>query len=328
MFRKFCVGGIGVILIALFSNSLLAVDQKYPSKPVRLIVPFPAGGALDTMARELAHGMSPGLGQPVIVDNRTGAAGIIGVDAVAKAAPDGYTLSISQSSQLLVNQFLYKNLPYEPKRDFVLVAKIADSPLVLLVNEKIPAKDGKELRAYLKANQGKASFGSWGVGTVGHLSAAKLNEVTGARMVHASYRGEVPMVQDLAGGTVQLGFATAMQARVFLATGKIRAIAVTGTSRLPSLPNVPTLAEQGFDDKLFKTVGWSAIAAPAGTPKEVVQRLAKAFQVVADRSEVKQRVSELGFTVNYAGPTEFTALYDRDFPIWQSVVREIGVSLD
>ncbi|MGO4327142.1 Bug family tripartite tricarboxylate transporter substrate binding protein [Cupriavidus sp. 2TAF22] len=328
MIRKLCIGGLGVAVFGLLATPLLAAAEKYPSKPIRLVAPFSAGGALDSMARELAHGMSSRLGQPVIVDNRTGAAGIVGVDAVAKAAPDGYTLSVSQSSQLLVNQFLYKNLPYNPRRDLVLVAKIADSPLVLLVNQKVPVKDARELRAYLKANQGKLSYGSWGVGTVGHLSGSKLNEVTGAQMVHASYRGEVPMVQDLAAGNVQLGFATALQASVFLLTNKVKAIGVTGTSRLPSLPNVPTLAEQGFDEKLFKTVGWSAIAAPAGTPKEIVQRLADEFQLAANRPEVKKRISELGFNVNYAGPAEFAALYQRELPVWESVVKDSGASLD
>lgn len=328
MIRKLCVGALGIAAFALLVTPALAADQKYPTKPIRLVTPFPAGGALDAMARELAHGMSSRLGQPLVVDNRTGAAGIVGVDAVAKAAPDGYTLSVSQSSQLIVNQFLYKNLPYNPRRDLVLVAKIADSPLVLLVNEKVPAKDGKELRAYLKENQGKLSYGSWGVGTVGHLSGNKLNDVTGAKMVHASYRGEVPMVQDLAAGNVQLGFATALQASVFLSTGKVRAIGVTGTNRLPILPNVPTLAEQGFDDRLFKTVGWSAIAAPAGTPKEIVQRLADEFRLAADRPEVKKRVADLGFAVNFAGPDEFEALYRRELPIWEGVVKDSGATLD
>lgn len=328
MTRRLCIAALGVAVLGLLSPPLTAADARYPAKPIRLVAPFPPGGALDAMARELAHGMSSRLGQPVIVENRTGAAGIIGVDAVAKAPHDGYTLSVSQSSQLMVNQFLYKNLPYNPQRDFVLVAKIADSPLVLLVNEKIAVKDGKELRAYLKANQGKLSYGSWGVGTVGHLSGNKLNEVTGAHMVHASYRGEVPMVQDLAAGTVHLGFATALQARVFLGTGKVKAIGVTGMTRLPSLPDVPTLAEQGFNDKLFRTVGWSAIAAPAGTPKEIVQRLAEEFQMAATRPEVRKRVSDLGFNVNYAGPAEFTALYQRELPVWESVVKESGASLD
>lgn len=328
MLRKACISCMGVAVFGLLSHPLLAADKNYPNKPIRLVVPFSAGGALDTTARVLAERMSSHMGQPVVVDNRTGAGGIIGVDNVAKAAPDGYTLSISQSSQLLINQFLYKKLPYNPKRDLVLVAKIADSPLVLLVNEKIPAKDGKELRAYLKANQGKLSYGSWGVGTVGHLSGNKLNEVTGAQMTHVSYRGEAPMVQDLVAGNVQLGFATGLQAGMFLSSGKVKAIGVTGTSRLPTLPNVPTLAEQGFDDKVFKTVGWSGIAAPAGTPKQVVQRLAEEVQLAANLPEFKNRVSNLGFTANYADSAEFAAIYQRDLPVWQAVVKESGATLD
>ncbi|GAB7545738.1 Bug family tripartite tricarboxylate transporter substrate binding protein [Cupriavidus sp. 8B] len=328
MIRKTCINGLGVAVLGLLSHPLLAADQNYPTKPIRLVVPFSAGGALDTTARVLAERMSSHMGQAVVVDNRTGAGGIIGVDNVAKAAPDGYTLSISQSSQLLVNQFLYKKLPYNPNRDFTLVAKIADSPLVLLVGEKVPAKDAKELRAYLKANQGKLSYGSWGVGTVGHLSANKLNEVTGAQMTHVSYRGEVPMVQDLIAGNVQLAFATGLQANMFLPSGKLKAIGVTGTSRLPTLPNVPTLGEQGFDSDVFKTVGWSAIAAPAGTPKQVIQRVADEVKLATNLPDVRKRIGDLGFVANYAGPEEFTAMYQKQLPIWQSVVKESGASLD
>jgi len=326
--RKKCINGLGVAILGLLSHPLLAADQNYPSRPIRLVVPFSAGGALDTTARVLAERMSSHMGKPVVVDNRTGAGGIIGVDNVAKAAPDGYTLSISQSSQLLVNQFLYKKLPYNPSRDLTLVAKIADSPLVLVVAPKVPVKDIKELQAYLKANQGKLSYGSWGVGTVGHLSANKLNEITGAQMTHVSYRGEAPMVQDLIAGNVQLAFATGLQTTMFLQSGKLKAIGVTGTSRLPTLPNVPTLAEQGLDSDVFKTVGWSAIAAPAGTPPQVIQRVADEVKLATSLPEVKKRIGDLGFVANYAGPTEFTSMYQKQLPIWQSVVKESGASLD
>ncbi len=328
MIRKTCFNGLGIAILGMLSSPLPAADQHYPNKPIRLVVPFPAGGALDTTARVLAERMSPHMGQPVVVDNRTGAAGIIGVDNVAKAAPDGYTLSISQSSQLLVNQFLYKKLPYNPNRDFTLVAKVADSPLVLVVGAKVPVKDARELRAYLKANQGKLSYGSWGVGTVGHLSANKLNEVTDAQMTHVSYRGEVPMVQDVIAGNVQLAFTTGLQASMFLQSGKLKAIGVTGTSRLPTLPNVSTLAEQGFDSDVFKTVGWSAIAAPAGTPQPVIQRVADEVRLATNTPEVKKRIADLGFVANYAGPADFATMYQKQLPIWQAVVQESGASLD
>ncbi|MCA3183351.1 MULTISPECIES: Bug family tripartite tricarboxylate transporter substrate binding protein [unclassified Cupriavidus] len=328
MTRKTRIKGLSLAILGLLSHPLLAADQKYPTKPIRLVVPFSAGGALDTTARVLAERMSNHMGQPVVVDNRTGAGGIIGVDNVAKAAPDGYTLSISQTSQLLVNQFLYKKLAYNPNKDFTLVAKIADSPLVLVVSQTVPVKDAKELRAYLTANQGKLSYGSWGVGTVGHLSASKLNEVTGAKMTHVSYRGEVPMVQDIIAGNVQLAFTTGLQANMFLKSGKLKAIGVTGTSRLPTLPNVPTLAEQGFDSDVFKTVGWSAIAAPAGTPPQIIQRLADEVKLATNLPEVRNRINDLGFVANYTGPTEFAALYQKQAPVWQAVVKESGASLD
>lgn len=328
MIRKTCINGLSIVMLGALAHPLLAADHHYPDKPIRLVVPFPAGGALDTTARVLAARLSAQMGQPVVVDNRTGAGGIIGVDNVAKAAPDGYTLSISQSSQLLVNQFLYKKLAYNPNRDFTLIAKIADSPLVLVVGQNVPVKDAKELRAYLKANQGKLSYGSWGVGTVGHLSATKLNEVTGAQMTHVSYRGEVPMVQDVIAGNVQLAFTTGLQASLFLQSGKLKAVGVTGTSRLPTLPNVPTLAEQGFDSDVFKTVGWSAIAAPAGTPPQVIQRLADEIKLATNQPEVKKRISDLGFVANYAGPADFAALYQKQVPVWQAVVKESGATLD
>lgn len=328
MLNKIHIACLSAGLIGLMATPALAEDKSYPVRPIKLVVPFSAGGALDITARVLAERMSGRLGQPVVVDNKTGAAGVIGVDAVAKAPPDGYTISISQSSQLLVSQFLYKNLPYNPTRDLILVAKIADSPLVLLVNDKVPAKDGRELRDYLQSNRGKLSYGSWGVGTVAHLSGNRLNSATDAQMAHVAYRGEAPMVQDLAAGNLQLAFATGLSAGMFIQSGKLRAIGVTGATRLPTLPNVPTLAEQGFDDKLFRIVGWSGVAVPAGTPAHIVQRIAEEVQLAANTPEVRKRVTEVGFTPSVAGPTEFAAQYRRDLPVWQAVVRESGAQLD
>ena len=302
--------------------------QTYPEKPIKIVVPYASGGAVDIVARTLAEKMGRSLGQAVIVDNKTGGAGNIGVDAVAKAQGDGYTISLALSANLMINQFLYPKLPYSPEKDLALVAKLADAPLILVTNSSISVNNSADLRKYVAANKGKLAYGSWGAGTVAHLSASRVSKLLGGDMTHIPYRGEAPMIQDLVGGSFPMSFATGAQAPGFITSGKLKAIGVTGINRIPALPNVPTLAEAGIDDPLLRAVGWVGIAAPVSTPKAVVQRLAEAAEQALKQPDVQHRIRELGWVPAFQGPAEFNATYKREAPLWQQIVKQSGVTLD
>ena len=306
-----------------------APASTYPSKPIQLIVPFPAGGATDGVARLVAEKLRTRVGQPVLVDNKAGASGILGTDFVAKAPADGHTLVLSLSTSLLTNQFLYKKLPYSPQRDLTLVSLLANVPVVLLVHPSVPASNAAELARYLAANKGKLSYGSWGVGSAGHLSLAEMSQKFGADMTHIAYKGEAPMLQDLIGGQIQLAFASALQAKSFAESGKVKVIGVTGEARMPALPAVPTLVEQGWKDDIFRITGWVAVAAPAATPKPIVEKLAAELRAISEMPDVRSRfVAIMGIEPVAWGPEQFTAAYAKELPVWQRVVKETGATLD
>ncbi len=323
--RRTCLGILAASALCL---GPAAHAQTYPTKLIRIIVPFPAGGATDTVARLLAEKMGPRLGQTIIVENKGGAAGILGTDMVVKAPGDGHTLTVSLSTNLLTNQFLFKNLPYNPQRDLALVSQIAVAPIVLLVHPSVPASTGPELLKYIAANKGKVSYGSWGVGSAGHLSSAHLSKSQNANMSHVAYKGEAPMITDLIGGQIQMAFASAQQAKSFVDAGKLKAIGVTGEQRMSVLPNVPTLVEQGLKDDVFRVTGWVAMAAPAATPQAVVQRLADEVRAACELPEVRARITALGFTPVARGPEEFAAAYKKDLPVWERLVKQSGATLD
>ncbi len=302
--------------------------QDFPGKTIQFVVPFPAGGATDTVARLLAEKMAPRLGQAVIVDNKGGAAGILGTDTVAKAPADGHTLSVSLSTNLMINQFLFKKLPYNPQRDLALVSQIALAPIVLLVHPSVPAGTGPELLKYIAANKGKLSYGSWGIGSAGHLSGAFMSQSQNADMSHVPYKGEAPMMQDLIGGQIQLAFASAMQAKPFVDAGKLKAIGITGEQRMSVLPKVPTLVEQGLTDDVYRVTGWVAMAAPGATPKAVVQRIADEVRAACEQPDVRAKITALGFTAVARGPEEFAAAYRKDLPVWERLVKVTGATLD
>jgi tripartite-type tricarboxylate transporter receptor subunit TctC len=319
---------LGILAASALCLSPTAHAQTYPTKLIRIIVPFPAGGATDTVARLLAEKMGPRLGQTIIVENKGGAAGILGTDMVVKAPADGHTLTVSLSTNLLTNQFLFKSLPYNPQRDLALVSQIAVAPIVLLVHPSVPASTGPELLKYIAANKGKVSYGSWGVGSAGHLSSAHLSKSQNAEMSHVAYKGEAPMITDLIGGQIQMAFASAQQAKSFVDAGKLKAIGVTGEQRMSVLPNVPPLVEQGLKDDVFRVTGWVAMAAPAATPQAVVQRLADEVRAACELPDVRARITALGFTPVARGPEEFAAAYKKDLPVWERLVKQSGATLD
>ena len=219
---------------SLLDGSALAQAARpaWPSKPIRLVVPFNAGGATDIIARTVGEVLARRTGQPVVVDNKGGAAGILGTDAVAKAQPDGHTLLLSLSTSMLINQFLYTKLPYNPQKDLALVSQIAAAPVTLVVHPSVPAGNMKELLAYVKAHKGKLSYGSWGVGSYAHLAGAYMSKTMGADMTHSAYKGEAPMIQDLIGGQLQLCFSSALNTKPFIESGRLKAIGVTGAAAI------------------------------------------------------------------------------------------------
>lgn len=316
--------GAGVLGSARAQGSKTA----WPSKPIRIIVPYNAGGSTDVVARTLADGMSRRLGKPVLVDNRGGASGILGTDAVARAPADGHTLLVSLSTSMMVNQFLYSKLPYNPEKDLELITQIATAPIVLVVHPSVPANNMQELLAYVKASQGKLSYGSWGQGSQAHLVGAYLSKMTGSDMTHVAYKGEAPMLQDLLGGQLQLCFAGVAGAKPFVDAGRLKAIGLVGRERAPTLPKVATLYEQGLTDSAYSVVGWIGMGAPAGIPADVVAQLSSLVKELAQDPKVQEQLVNTGGLAVMGTPQAFRAAYQRDAPAWKALVAAANVQLD
>ncbi|HSW04031.1 Bug family tripartite tricarboxylate transporter substrate binding protein [Aquabacterium sp.] len=302
--------------------------QSYPAKPIRIVVPYPPGGATDFMARVIGEKLATRVGQTVIVDNKAGAGGIVGTDAVAKAAPDGYTVLVSLSTSMLTNQFLYEKLPYNPQRDLALVSHLAVSPVTLVVHPSVPAGTGPELMKYIAANKSKLSYGSWGNGSYAHMAGAHMSQSQNADMSHVPYKGEAAMIQDLLGGQIQLAYASALNAKPHIDAGKLKLIGVTGAKRMAILPNAPTLMEQGLKDEVYQIVGFVGMAVPAKTPKDIVDRLAREVQGIFEAPELVERIAGMGFTVSAGTPEAFAAVYKRDLPVWERLVKQSGAKLE
>ena len=318
------LGSTGLLGTALAQTGKAA----WPTKPIRLVVPFNAGGATDIIARTLGEALSKRIGQPVVVDNKGGAAGILGTDAVAKAPADGHTLLLTLSTSMLINQFLYTKLPYNPQKDLALITQVAAAPVTLVVHPSVPANNMKELLAYVKAQKGKLSYGSWGTGSYAHLAGAYMSKTTDSDMVHVAYKGEAPMIQELIGGQLQLCFSSALNTKPFIDSGRVKAIGVTGKQRMDILPKVPTIFEQGVQDDAYSIFGWVAMGAPAGIPKEIVDQLSAHLREVAKDPKVVERIAAAGFLPMMNSPQEFQQNYQRDMPIWKALVEAAGARLD
>ena len=318
------LGSTGLLGTALAQTGKAA----WPTKPIRLVVPFNAGGATDIIARTVGEALSKRIGQPVVVDNKGGAAGILGTDAVAKAPADGHTLLLTLSTSMLINQFLYTKLPYNPQKDLALITQVAAAPVTLVVYPSVPANNMKELLAYVKAQKGKLSYGSWGTGSYAHLAGAYMSKTTDSDMVHVAYKGEAPMIQELIGGQLQLCFSSALNTKPFIDSGRVKAIGVTGKQRMDILPKVPTIFEQGVQDDAYSIFGWVAMGAPAGIPKEIVDQLSAHLREVAKDPKVVERIAAAGFLPMMNSPQEFQQNYQRDMPIWKALVEAAGARLD
>jgi len=325
--RRQVVAAAAVALMALCVGTQ-AQAQVYPNKPIKLIVPYAPGGATDIIARTLGEKLADRLGQPVLVENRAGAGGVTGTDAAAKAAPDGYTFLVTLGTTVLINQFLYEKLPYNSGRDFSLVSQLALAPVTLLVNPNSGINSASDLKAHIQKNPSKLSYGSWGMGSYAHLAGAYLSQSMSADMTHAAYKGEAPMLQDLVGGQIDFAFASAQTAKPYIDGGKLRSIAVTGEQRMSVLPNVPTMREQGFKDDIFRVTGWIAMAAPAKTSNEVMQRVSAEVRAIVALPETQDRINKMGFIPVGNTPEQFAAVYKSEFPVWERVVKMSGAKLD
>jgi tripartite-type tricarboxylate transporter receptor subunit TctC len=321
--------------LALLGGGILGLDARaqavksdWPSKPIRVVVPFAAGGATDSIARAIGEALSKRIGQPVVIENKGGAGGIVGTDSVAKASPDGYTLLFSLSTSMLINQFLYAKLPYNPLRDLTLVSQVVDAPVVLLVGSAVPATNMKELLAYVKANKSKLAYGSWGNGSYAHLAGAYMSKTMDADMRHIAYKGEAPMLQDMLGGSLPMCFASALSAKPHIESGRLKVIGVTGRRRIEIMPKVPTIYEQGVTDDAYTIVGWMAFGAPAGLPENILTPLYAHLREAAKEPAVLERFASAGFSSVMNSPQEFRQTYQRDIPIWKSLVETADAKLE
>jgi tripartite-type tricarboxylate transporter receptor subunit TctC len=300
--------------------------QSYPNRPIRMIVPYAAGGASDVTGRIVAHRLGERLKQQLVVENRTGAGGGIGADVAARAVPDGYTLLLASSSEIAMLPAVSRKLPYDPVRDLAAVALIGDVPLLLVAHPSLGVQNVSELIALAKAKPGTINYGSAGIGAISHLAMVFFNSVTGTRMVHVPYKGSVPATADLVAGHLQVGTPTLSAALPFERSGQLKVLAVTSARRWPSLPNVPTLAESGLPE--YEVVLWTGVMAPAGTPPDIVALLYREIAQVLTLPDIKEALARQGAEVNSAGPDQFAAIIRADLAKWNKVVRDADIKLD
>ena len=315
-------------ILALLTGLFVAAGAQaaYPDKPVTIIVPFPPGGSTDTLARMMTPKMSEKLGQPVVVENKPGATGAIGATQVKRSAPDGYTLLCASIGVWAVNPFLQKNLAYDPAKDFDLMTVAVRAPNVLVVNPSVPAKDVKELIAYLKQKPNKVTFASSGAGSSDHLSIALFWMTTGTNGIHVPYKGGGPAIADLVAGHAEASFQNLNVMTGHIKAGKLKALAVTGEKRSPLLPDVPTLEELGYKDMVVYS--WQALGAPKGLPNEVRTAVQGAMMAALKDPDVAKKLTDPGFDVVASSPEEFAKFQQLELAKWKTVVEVGKITLD
>lgn len=314
-----------LLAAAVVTAAVPACAQSFPVRPVRMVVPYPPGGANDIVARLLAPSLTQQLGQNVIVDNRGGGNTLIGSEIVATSAPNGYTLLVVAAGHA-INPALYKKLPYDTARDFVPVALFGDGAYVFVAHPGAGVSSVTELIALAKAKQGQVSYASSSTGNLTHLAAELFNSLAGIRMLHVPYKGGNPAMADLLGGRVNVFFSTVAVARPHLQSGKIRALGVTTPKRTPALPGVPTIAESGLPG--YAVSGWYGVVAPRGTPKAAIERLHAVIQIALRQPEIKERLLGVGVEAAEVSTAEFGRLIDTDIAKWIKVARPLNISMD
>ena len=314
---------IPLVLALLAPLPVLA--QAWPAKPVKLVVPYPPGGPTDIVARVVAERLTAQTGQPFLVDNRAGAGGNLGADAVAKAPPDGYTLLVATTAHA-INKTLFKNLNYDVQRDFVAVSLLTQGPLVLVVNPDFPAKNVGELIAMAKAKPRSVSFASSGNGQSTHLAAELFASMAGAPMTHVPYKGSAPALNDLIAGQVPLMFDTMLSAMPHVKSGRLRALAITGAQRSPAAPELPTLAESGLPG--YQAYAWNGLVAPAGTPVAVINRLSEELKTALSQPAVQEKFNAQGFAATWVAPAQAASFVQAEVEKWARIVQQSGAKVE
>lgn len=324
--RDFCAasaGALGAVSAGLAQAS--AATAPYPSKAVRIVVQYQAGGMSDILARVIAEPLSQRLGQPVLVENKPGASGIIGTEFVAKAEPDGHTLLLTIPAPITGNMALFKKLPYDPRKDFRMVSDVAMGRTVLVVNPSLPANDFEGLIELIKASPGKFTMGTWGAGTQPHQIQVFMDKAYGLETLSIPYKGEGPLITDVIGGTLPMTIGSVTAMAPHIGTGKLKALAVVGKVRAKGLPQVPTFYEQGFTDPVLSATGPVTLVAPAKTPDAVIERLSKELQAVLRLPDVQKRIESMGAEIIGNSPAEATKHYAEYWPFVVKLIQDTGV---
>jgi tripartite-type tricarboxylate transporter receptor subunit TctC len=315
------------LLFALACATSSAVHaQAYPSKPIRLIVPFPPGGGNDVIARVVAQKLGERFGQQVVVDNRPGANGIVGLQALMQSAPDGYTLAVGAAGPLAVNPSLYDKLPYDPVRDFTAITNMVNFPLLLVTHPSVPAKTTRELVALAKAEPSRLYYSSPGSGNSGHLAGELFNTMAGVKIVHVPYKGQGPALADLLAGQVQMLYSSIPSVLPHVRSGRLNAIAVGSASRVPSLPEIVTIAESGVPG--YEAYSWVGMIAPANTPREIVTRLNREIVEILKQKDVADKLNQQGALPVGDSPEQFAAYIKAEIEKWGAVVRSSNIKAD
>jgi tripartite-type tricarboxylate transporter receptor subunit TctC len=311
---------------AAVAVATIASAQSYPTKPIKMIVPFPPAGSTDISARAVAAKLGERLGQPVIIENKPGAGGNIGTDVAAKAPPDGYTLIVGTVGTHAINQSLYSKMPYDNIRDFAPVVLLSTTPNVLVTQPGFPASSVKDVIALAKEKPGVLTFASSGAGTSIHLSGVLFNSMAGTKMEHIPYKGSAPMLIDLLSGQVNMAFDNLSASMVHIKAGKLKALAITGTTRSPALPDLPTVSEAALTG--YDSTSWNAVYVPAGTPREVIAKLNRELNSILQSPETRRYFDEQGAQAGGGTPEELAAFTRAETAKWAKVVKESGAKVD
>jgi len=321
-FRRARILAFGALLCMGAGGAAQA--QTYPDRPIRLIAPFPAGGLADVLARAVGDEIARTLGQPVIVENRAGAGGNIGAEAVARSAPDGYTLLMTSAGILTANQFLYAKMAFDPEKDFVPVSNVADMPMLVVVNPNVPAKTLAELVALARAHPGKLNFGSPGIGTTGHLGLALFMHAAKIKLTHIPYKGAAPAITDLLAGQIDGVVDNPPTVLPHIEAGKLRPLAVAAKSRMALLPDLPTTAEAGVPN--YEASSWFGVVAPAGTPPAIVARLHKDIAAALRQPSLRERFAKNGARLLGNSPDEFARQIRDDRKMWGEIIKAADIT--
>lgn len=317
-----------ILAVAALAWSALCGAQAYPARTITFVVPAPPGGATDTIARALAEDMGKRLGQTIIVDNKPGAAGMLAVQTLTRAAPDGYTLLITHSAPIMNTPYLYSHVSYDVRRDLAFVSEICIGQIVFAVNSKIPARNMQEFFDWAAQNKGKVSYGSYGTGSFPHLLGAYLNQSRGLDMTHIAYKGEAPMVQDMIGGNISWAIGSVSTLGPQIQSGRLRALAIVGKQRVKALPNVPTLSEAGLKDQELSPPGWVGLMARSGTPAPVLAQLEAQAREAVNSAAMKERFQSLGLEPVGSTSAEFKRDFETLEPVMARLIKSTGAKAD